>query len=226
MNKEWKLPQLFSKNEPQPMAPVASEPKDFFSTLKGAIKYGTTAEAPVAVDIESNGKQSLIQGRELSLETSGSSETGGKLSNYAQKLRSAVNATAFINRSKNLVQNSQESMQTSINLAKNMPYIIGLCCAGGFFLFVSFWFLPFILIFPQKFSFCFALGCMCFMGAIALVRDPKVFLMSLVKKDKIMFSLGYVIALIGTFYFSLIGNSRILALVFALAQVLVFLFLL
>lgn len=117
------------------------------------------------------------------------------------------------------MQGTQESMQTSINLAKNLPYVVGLCAAGAFFLFISFMFLPTIIIFPHKFSFSFALGCMCFMGAIALLRDPKTFLLSLIKKDKIMFSGGYVLALLGTFYFSLIGNSKILSLLFAFAQV-------
>ena len=153
------------------------------------------------------------------LEIETPSEEGSLLSKYSQKIKSTLSANAIIGKSKNMMQGAQESMQTSINLTKNLPYIILLCLGGAFFIFMAFMLLPTILIFPQKFSFSFALGCMCFMGAIALLRDPKVFLLSLLKRDKIAFTIGYVISLIGTFYFSLIAKSYIFALFFCLAQV-------
>lgn len=110
-------------------------------------------------------------------------------------------------------------MQTSLNFTKNLPYIILLCLGGTFFTFMAFMLLPTVLLFPQKFSFSFALGCMCYMGAIALIRDPKTFLLSLLQKDKILFTVVYVISLLGTFYFSLIAKSYIFALFFCIAQV-------
>jgi len=118
-----------------------------------------------------------------------------------------------------MVQGAQESMQTSVNFAKNLPYIIMLLVGGTFFMAISFMFLSVILVAPQKFSFSFALGSMCYLGAVALLRDPKVFLMSFLKKEKLIFTISYVVSLIGTFYFSLVSSSYLFALFFSIAQV-------
>jgi len=218
MSSWFSQPQAQSQSQSINLPPTGQgrteERKSFFDTVKLAVSQNNLTRSNTAPVPDPVGKND------------NPNEEGSLLSKYSQKLKHSLSTSAIANKSKSFVQGTQESMQTSINLAKNLPYIIGLCAGGAFFFFISFMFLPMIVVFPHKFSFSFALGCMCFMGAIALLRDPKVFLLSLIKKDKILFSGGYVIALLGTFYFSLIGNSRILSLLFAFAQIVTLLWLL
>lgn len=152
-------------------------------------------------------------------------ESTSLIGGFSQKLQKSLSAGAIITKSKSFMQGTTESMQTSINLAKNLPYIIVLCVGGTFFMFIAFMFLPTIIIFPEKFSFSFAMGSMCFMGAISLLRDPKTFFMSFLKGGKLFYTICYIVSLVGTFYFSMMAQSKIFALLFAIGQIVTLLWL-
>ena len=100
-----------------------------------------------------------------------------------------------------------------------MPYIIALGCTGIFFMIVAFVFLPLILLVPQKFSLAFALGGACFLGAIALVKEPSKFFKSLFEGELLKWSIMYFASIFGTLCSALIFRSKAFALGFAIAQV-------
>jgi hypothetical protein len=157
--------------------------------------------------------------------TTDDAESQSLIGSFSQKFK-GISAGGIITKSKSFMQGTTESMQTSINLARNLPYIIILCCGGAFFMFLAFMFLPTLILFPEKFSFSFALGSLCFMGAISLLRDPKTFFMSFLQGGKLIYTICYVVALLGTFYFSMIAQSKLFALFFAIAQIVTLLWLL
>jgi len=55
-------------------------------------------------------------------------------------------------------QAASDKLQHSINFSKNLPYIIILCCGGGFFMILAMAFIPLVLLVPHKFSLLFAMG--------------------------------------------------------------------
>lgn len=145
------------------------------------------------------------------------SEEKGLITSYADKLKDGFFSS--LTKTRSVLAQSQDQMNASMNFAKNLPYIILLLVAGSFFLMIALFYLPAILIWPSKFSFSFAIASICFLSAIALVRDPKTFLRSLLKAEKIKYSAAYAISLVGTFYFSMVSRSFVFSLVFAIAQV-------
>jgi len=110
-------------------------------------------------------------------------------------------------------------METSINVSKNLPYIIILCGAGAFFMILAFLFLSVVLVVPHKFSLLFALGGGCFLGAIALARGPDNFIKSMGEGEKLKLSIVYGASILGTLAGSLAFKSNIISLAFAIAQV-------
>ena len=88
---------------------------------------------------------------------------------------------------------------------------------GGLCLFFAFFYLPLIIIKPEKFAGCLTLASIFFMTAIALIRGPWKFFKSLFQKEQILISLSYQVTTIGTFYFSLIKPSYLFAIWFGIA---------
>lgn len=144
-------------------------------------------------------------------------EETGLIGSYANKLKDGFFGS--LNKTRSVLQSTQEQATVSMNFAKNLPYIILLLVAGGFFLMMSLFYLPVIIIWPAKFSFSFAIASICFLAAISLLKDPKTFVRSLLKPDKARYSIAYGFSLIGTFYFSIVTQSFIFSLIFAFAQV-------
>ena len=122
-------------------------------------------------------------------------------------------------RTKSMLQDAQDQYTDTTNFAKNLPYIIILCIVGFLLIMISTLYLPFLVLFPQKFSFYFALGSICILAAISLVKGPRNFLDSLMTTQKIKYSVFYALSLIGTFYFSIFAKSYIFAMAFAILQV-------
>lgn len=115
---------------------------------------------------------------------------------------------------------AQQQAQQGSNFSKYWQYILGLTGVGFVFMMLSLFALPFIVISPEKFSILFALGCICFLSAIALWKDPATFVRSLMKKDKLPYTGGYFLSLIGTFWAAYSLDSYIFSMIFAIAQVL------
>lgn len=59
-------------------------------------------------------------------------------------------------------------------MAKNLPYIIVLGCAGALFLFIAMMYMPVVILYPSKFSSSIAMASVCFLGIIALLKGPMV----------------------------------------------------
>ena len=136
---------------------------------------------------------------------------------YASRVRDGFSSS--LTRGRTMISGSQEQMTASINLAKNLPYIALLVVAGCFFMMMALFYLPIIILVPSKFSFAFALASICFLSALAIIREPNTFIKSLLSPEKMRYTAAYGLSLLGTFYFSLVTKSFIFSFVFAIAQV-------
>jgi len=82
-------------------------------------------------------------------------------------------------------------------------FIIGISI-GTFFLILSLYFLPFLVISPSKFAGCFLFGSISCIYGIGELKGWKKFLVFLVTKERRWISLMYIITLLLTVYYALI----------------------
>lgn len=75
---------------------------------------------------------------------------------------------------------------------------------GTFCLFIAFFSLPMIVLFPSKFASSFSMGSLLIFTSTAFLRGPRTYLKQLISKERLSFTLVYVGSLIGTLYFSLV----------------------
>ncbi len=138
------------------------------------------------------------------------------------KVKNTLQTGLLTKKAKEMSQAASDKLQHSINFSKNLPYIIILCCGGGFFMILAMAFIPLVLLVPHKFSLLFAMGGGCFLAAIGLVRGPEKFFYSLLEGEKLKWTIAYGASIFGTLACALVFKSRPLALICAIAQVILF----
>ncbi len=91
------------------------------------------------------------------------------------------------------------------------PYFICLFCIGCFFLFLSIWFIPFIVIAPRKCANLINVGSICIISSFALIKGPYKFIVHelLCNKYKWFVSWLYVLSLVLTIYSSMALQSYV-----------------
>ena len=89
------------------------------------------------------------------------------------------------------------------------PYFILLFCIGIFFLFLSVWFLPFIIIAPRKCANLINAGSICIISSFAVLNGPYEFFKKLIQEKGLVF-VGYLGSLAATIYASMVLKSYIL----------------
>ena len=87
---------------------------------------------------------------------------------------------------------------------------------GSILIFMSFGYLPFIVIFPQKFSALFTLGSCSIMYGIGIMKGWKNFLTFLIDQERRYIFASYVITIIANIYFAMISKSYIIVLFLSL----------
>ncbi|KRX08681.1 hypothetical protein PPERSA_07493 [Pseudocohnilembus persalinus] len=139
-------------------------------------------------------------------------DTGGLIKKtfgqLKQKITSSTNNLSGFTNKMNEVQNALNSWKQFALLT----------LAGVFLIFLSFSFLPVIILVPQKFAALFSLGCLCILVGLALLKGPLAFYRSLTMKEKLPYSVSYISTLLLTLFFSLIKQNYILVILFSLLQ--------
>ena len=102
---------------------------------------------------------------------------------------------------------------------RNYKYFAIAFAFGCAFIFVSLFFLPLIVISPQKFCLFFSLGSLCIFGSFAFLQDPWEYLTGLFTGDKLMYSIAYIGSLLLSIYASLIAKNYIATIVVTISQV-------
>lgn len=74
--------------------------------------------------------------------------------------------------------------------------------------------LPMVVVKPKKFALLSCVGSLCLFSSIGFLRGWNSHLKSVLSKDRLPFSLAYILSLFGSFLFSVIIHSYIGSLVF------------
>jgi len=94
----------------------------------------------------------------------------------------------------------------------------GVFFVGVFLLSMSFSFLPMLPVAPQKFALLFAFGSMTLLSSFAILKGPAAFAESLMQREKLPFSVAYLVGLVGTLAATILLKSYLLTAVFGLVQ--------
>ena len=135
---------------------------------------------------------------EVDVESGTSPGIMGRISQIGQKITQKADAT---------VENYQ-----------NLQVGLLMMLTGGFFLFLSTFFIPLLPIRPSKFVCLNAFGNICIVTSIFLIRGLK-YIKFFMKKDKAIFSLAYVASLGGEIYFAFLHSSYLMSIICFLVNV-------
>lgn len=114
-----------------------------------------------------------------------------------------------------------QSATSSVPSGKALLYFGLFLASGVFFIFIAFTlFLPVMVVMPQKFALCFTLGCGFIIGSFFALKGPKNQLSHMFSKERLPFTLGFILSMFGTIYVSMVRHSYILSVVFSVVQVL------
>lgn len=130
----------------------------------------------------------------------------------------AGSSPGIIGRISNIGKKISEKTDQTIESYQNLQVGLLMMLTGGFFLFLSTFFIPLIPIKPSKFVCLNAFGNICIVTSIFLIRGLK-YIKFFLKKDKIIFTIAYVASLMGEIYFAFLHSSYLMSIVCFLLNV-------
>eukprot|EP00742_Colponemidia_sp_Colp-10_P002513 GILJ01002685.1.p1 GENE.GILJ01002685.1~~GILJ01002685.1.p1 ORF type:complete len:280 (+),score=34.08 GILJ01002685.1:62-841(+) len=131
-------------------------------------------------------------------------------------------ANASVNSVKNLktsASNSTASVRNIATAGQRLKVFVALLVIGLICFFLAFSFLPLVVLRPSKFALLFTIGSLCFMGSFAFLRGPLEHAKYLFSMERLPFTLTYFGSMLLTLYASLIAQSYIMVVVFAVCQI-------
>jgi len=168
--------------------------------------------------------------------SSSMSGTLGKVSDYADKAGAGLSEHAKLahQKSKQLAGSSADVLKRAgtgltdsiggmgalamspMKLAQSA----GIFFVGMMLITFSLSFLPLLPVAPSKFSLMFSLGSMAILGSVAWLKGPPAFANAMMQRDKLPFSIAYLVGLLGTLWATIIYKSYIFTGIFVTVQVL------
>jgi len=124
----------------------------------------------------------------------------------------------IFNAGSNITESLTEKVNDAQEAAENYKMGLLLLVIGGFILFFSSLYLPFIAIFPQKFCSLFSFGSVVIMIALGTMIGQKKFFKVIYSKVNLPYATLYTISLILGLYYSLNGGHYLLVLVLCIMQ--------
>ena len=107
------------------------------------------------------------------------------------------------------IGNKTTEMQES---AENFKLGIAILAVAGLLFALSLFYLPLVALMPQKFCALFSLSSILAMAALSTFMGHARFAARLFERDRIMYTLSYLVSLVAGIYFSCISSSYFLAL--------------
>lgn len=127
----------------------------------------------------------------------------------------AGSATAGLQRAGTNIGGMGVLATNPVKLAK----FAGIFMLGLMLITLSFSFLPLLPIQPQKFALLFALGSITTLGSVAYLKGPASFAGAVMQREKLPFTVLFVVGLVGTLYATLIARSYLQTSIFCCMQV-------
>ena len=101
---------------------------------------------------------------------------------------------------------------STIEVERSIPIFLVLIIFGLALLVFSFFLLPFIIVSPKKFSFCFAVGCILVLISFLFLVGTKTFVNKLLDNKRILFSISFILSIFIGIGFSL-GSRYFISLI-------------
>lgn len=185
---------------------------DSAKETKGSIAEKGKSAVDKAKDLQGKGLEAANRAKELGAAGAGKAKgAAGKVAGSAksklQQAGSSVRGLAAL----------------SMSPAK-LAQFAGVFFAGVFLISMSLSFLPMLPIAPQKFSLLFAFGSMTMLSSFAILKGPQEFLKDMTQRDKLPFSGGYAVGLIGTLVATIVMKSFLLTAFFGIMQAIALLY--
>ena len=83
---------------------------------------------------------------------------------------------------------------------------------------LAFFYAPMLVLFPAKFAVCFSVGSVCSVCAVGALRGAQAQVAHMIAPERLVLSLAYLGALLGTLYCSLVLHSYVLTILSSVAQ--------
>ncbi|CEL92656.1 unnamed protein product [Vitrella brassicaformis CCMP3155] len=130
----------------------------------------------------------------------------------------ASGAKSVATSARSVVSGAQQKVSDNMISTDRLIYFGISAALGIFFMALAFFFLPVMVIMPQKFAVPFTVGSLCCLASLCFLRGPKAFWEAAVAYKRLPFSLTYGLSLLLTFWASMVHKSYLFALVFSVTQ--------
>ena len=157
----------------------------------------------------SQGRNSDEESQPLDVESSQSTASG---SSFTESLK-------FWKKGPSLMENLSNKVQDMQVRAEDYKYGLLTLGFGFVVIFLSFLYLPFIAIAPQKFCALFSIGSIMCMASLGLMLGFKAFFKKLFSKQMFLYSVGYTLGLLLGLYYSTVNKQYLLSIACVIVQV-------
>lgn len=127
--------------------------------------------------------------------------------------------TDFTGKAKGIAKQASTTISENAISRERWMMFFGGALLGCFLMSLAFFFLPMVVLAPQKFALLFTLGSLCFLGSFSALRGHSAFLRHLLSRSRLIFTATYAMSMVGTLWASLIYRSYLLAIAFSAVQV-------
>ncbi|CAK9011527.1 unnamed protein product [Durusdinium trenchii] len=204
---------------------------DFASKVKGFGRSSAGSEAEASQDPEAQTSQTQPSSWFAKLSTAlpsvaeaAAAATAGDLNALSKAATSAQQGlqqgiTDFTGKAKGIARQASTTISENAISRERWMMFFGGALLGCFLMSLAFFFLPMVVLAPQKFALLFTLGSLCFLGSFSALRGHSAFLRHLLSRSRLIFTLTYAMSMVGTLWASLVYRSYLLAIAFSAVQV-------
>jgi hypothetical protein len=217
---------------PSPVAPVLfSDWKNFsqkatqdLPDMDGLASFAKTAGTSLSDSFKQATKDIDVQGMQANLSSMASS-TSHELINFGKELsRDAGEASSYVAAGAGqagayAASATREIGQSMKSLSPDrVATFFALGAASSVMYSLAFFYVPVLVLFPAKFAVCFSVASACSVCAVGALRGAQAQAAHMVAPERLVLSLAYVGALLGTLYCSLVLHSYVLTILSSVAQ--------
>lgn len=191
------------------MASGASDFKSWFDKTKDSKStIGGSAAASSAPGSGSGSSSSSLFGSFFSRDQPQSQQQGGDEENASETSSFLPGFVKNPFSSKPAAEQQGSDWTCGLSMAQRFQLFLLFLIGSGILFSVSlFVFLPMVILMPSKFATTFTFASLLFMAAMAIIRGPKTMLKGLLDKERLPFTVAYLLSLLATLYATFVSQS-------------------
>lgn len=115
---------------------------------------------------------------------------------------------------------SEAAWFKGLSKSDRFKYFVVLILLSVLFFAMAVFFFPLLVLAPSKFALSFTVGSLMFMSSFAMLRGPTEHVRSLLQRERMLFTTGYLGSMLATIYACVIKKSYLMVIIFSATQVL------